>query len=116
MGARTIVRVGFLLAAVLVVGVGVRAGSGERPTGDTMPMANRCILCNTYGASQMPRICGSCNNKFNNRCILCNTYGANQVPRICGSCSNKFNNRCILCNTYGANQAPRICTSCNNKH
>jgi hypothetical protein len=78
--------------------------------------AGRCILCNAYGASHAPRICGSCNNKFNNRCILCNAYGANIAPRICGSCNNKFNNRCILCNAYGASSLPRICNSCNNKH
>ena len=118
MAARRMVRVGVLVAAVAVcmVGVGVRAGGGQRAAVGEAATANRCILCNTYGASQMPRICGSCNNKFNNRCILCNAYGANQAPRICGSCNNKFNNRCILCNAYGASQAPRICTTCNNKH
>jgi len=116
MAARTMVGVGLLLAAVLVAGVGVRAGSGEKPSTAAVPMANRCILCNTFGANQVPRICTTCNNKFNNRCILCNAFGANQMPRICTTCSNKFNNRCILCNTFGANQAPRICTTCNNKH
>jgi hypothetical protein len=118
MASRAMIQGGVVLAA-LAAGVdcfGLRVGSGELATAGEALLNNRCILCNTYGASQMPRICGSCNNKFNNRCILCNTYGANQVPRICGSCNNKFNNRCILCNAYGASQAPHICGSCNNKH
>lgn len=89
--ARTMARVGLVVAAVLVaaVGVGVRAGSGEKPSAVAVPMANRCILCNAFGANQVPRICTTCNNKFNNRCILCNTFGANQAPRICTTCNNK---------------------------
>jgi len=118
MAAQTKPRVGLVVAAVAacMVGFGVRAGSGPRASMSEVATANRCILCNTFGANQMPRICNTCNNKFNNRCILCNAFGANQVPRICNTCNNKFNNRCILCNTFGANQAPRICTTCNNKH
>ncbi|MBU6309970.1 MAG: hypothetical protein KJS77_09520 [Planctomycetes bacterium] len=118
MASRAMIQGGVVVAALVagVVCCGLRAGSGDLATAGEALLNNRCILCNTYGASQMPRICGSCNNKFNNRCILCNTYGANQVPRICGSCNNKFNNRCILCNAYGASQAPHICSSCNNKH
>ncbi|MFM8735013.1 MAG: hypothetical protein ACKOC8_07470 [Pirellulales bacterium] len=117
MSSRTrIVRGGACLAAVIVaVCAGLRGVSGEPHGHGPVMLANRCILCSSYGANQMPRICNSCNNKFSNRCILCNSYGANQAPRICNSCNNKFSNRCILCNSYGANQAPRICTSCNNK-
>ena len=118
-----------MLAATLATGViacclaglaagGISLAGHASPTchGDPCVTAGRCILCNAYGASHAPRICTSCNNKFNNRCILCNAYGASIAPRICTSCNNKFNNRCILCNTYGANSLPRICTSCNNKH
>jgi hypothetical protein len=65
MAARTMVRVGLLVVVVAaaVVGVGVRAGRGERPSSGEAPMANRCILCNTFGANQAPRICTTCNNK-----------------------------------------------------
>lgn len=65
MATRTMVRVGLVVAAVAacVAGVGVRAGGGERPATAAGPVANHCILCNAYGASQMPRICTSCNTK-----------------------------------------------------
>ena len=118
MASRAMIQGGVVIAVLVACAmwVGVGGDGGEPVMAGEALVANRCILCNTYGASQMPRICGSCNNKFNNRCILCNTYGANQVPRICGSCNNKFNNRCILCNAYGAGHAPHICSSCNNKH
>jgi hypothetical protein len=121
-------RIGMLVAmftiGVTACGLAGFAASGISRAGqdhvdchrDACANAGRCILCNAYGASHAPRICSSCNNKFNNRCILCNAYGASIAPRICGSCNNKFNNRCILCNAYGANSLPRICTSCNNKH
>ena len=118
-----------MFAATLTIGATVYALAGFAVSGvsragqdhvdcprDACANAGRCILCNAYGASQAPRICNSCNNKFNNRCILCNAYGASIAPRICNSCNNKFNNRCILCNAYGANSLPRICSSCNNKH
>ena len=109
------------LTACCVAGFAVsgvsRAGHDAHDChGDAHVTAGRCILCNAYGANHAPRICNSCNNKFNNRCILCNAYGASIAPRICGSCNNKFNNRCILCNAYGASNLPRICSSCNNKH
>ena len=108
-----------VVAAACVCGgfAQVHAGKGGQTSHDEHCLAaGRCILCNAYGASHAPRICSSCNNKFNNRCVLCNAYGANIAPRICSSCNNKFNNRCILCNAYGANSLPRICNSCNNKY
>jgi hypothetical protein len=101
-----------LVALALVAGY-VAVGAADSATAAFA--AGRCILCNAFGANQAPRICNSCNNKFNNRCILCNAFGANQAPRICNSCNNKFNNRCVLCNAFGANSLPRICNSCNNK-
>jgi len=101
-----------IVALALALGFGIlSAGVSDATT----LAAGRCILCNTFGANHAPRICNSCNNKFNNRCILCNAFGANQAPRICNSCNNKFNNRCVLCNAFGANSLPRICNSCNNK-
>jgi len=114
----------FATVATVILGVCVSGGFPKGHAGHVghasheapCLAAGRCILCNAYGASHAPRICGSCNNKFNNRCILCNAYSASIAPRICSSCNNKFNNRCILCNAYGANSLPRICTSCNNKH
>ena len=104
--------------ALLVVAacVGIQAFSGEPGSSGASLLNNKCILCNSFGANQVPRICNSCNNRFSNKCILCNSFGANQVPRICNSCNNKFSNKCILCNSFGASQAPRICNSCNNKH
>jgi len=91
MASRAMIQGGVVIAALLacVVWLGVPADSGEPAMAGEAMVANRCILCNTYGANQMPRICGSCNNKFNNRCILCNAYGAGQAPHICSSCNNK---------------------------
>jgi len=56
---------GVVLAALAagVVCFGLRVGSGELATAGEALLNTRCILCNAYGASQMPRICGSCNNK-----------------------------------------------------
>ena len=65
MAAQTKPRVGLVVAAVAacMVGVGVRAGSGPRASMSEVATANRCILCNAYGAGQAPHICSSCNNK-----------------------------------------------------
>jgi len=104
------------LLCLLTATFGSGPGDATASPDDSGLHAGRCILCNAYGASHAPRVCNSCNNKFNNRCILCNAYGANKAPRVCNSCNNKFNNRCILCNAYGANSLPRICNSCDNKH
>ena len=73
-----------------VAWAGIHAVSGEHGLPERALSGNKCILCNAFGANQVPRICTSCNNKFSNRCILCNAFGANQVPRICTSCNNKF--------------------------
>jgi len=104
-----------VVALVLTAGF-LAVGTGAADRSDAALAAGRCILCNAFGANQAPRVCNSCNNRFNNRCILCNAFGANQAPRICNSCNNKFNNRCVLCNAFGADNLPRICNSCNNKH
>ena len=104
-----------LVALVLAAGFLV-VGTQAADRGDSALAAGRCILCNSYGASHAPRVCNSCNTKFNNRCILCNAYGANQAPRICNSCNTKFHDRCVLCNAFGAKSLPRICNACNSKH
>ena len=108
-------RVALALAAVMLGGWLATVFVGPAPDAHAAIAGGRCILCNAFGASNAPRICNSCNNKFNNRCILCNAFGASNAPRICNSCNNKFNNRCILCNAFGASNLPRICNSCNNK-
>ena len=102
-----------IVALALVAGY-VAVGGADSATAAFA--AGRCILCNSFPANQTPRVCNSCNIKFNNRCILCNSFPANQAPRICNSCNIKFNNRCVLCNSFPASNLPRICNSCNNKH
>lgn len=69
---------------------GLLAVGGEPRPSETALLSNKCILCNAYGPTHVPRICTSCNNKFSNKCILCNAYGPTQVPRICNSCNNKY--------------------------
>ena len=76
-----------IVALALVAGY---AAVGAADSATAAFAAGRCILCNTYGANQAPRICNSCNSKFSNRCILCNAYGANNLPRICNSCNSKY--------------------------
>ena len=107
-----------ILVCVMLVGVtwpGILAVSGEPRPSETALLGNKCILCNAFSPTHVPRICNSCNNKYSNKCILCNAFSPTQVPRICTSCNNKFSNKCILCNAFSPTQAPRICTSCNNK-
>ena len=94
---------------------GILAVSGEPRSLEAALQGNKCILCNSYSPTQVPRICNSCNSKFSNKCILCKSYSPTQVPRICNSCNSKFSNKCILCNSYSPTQAPRICNSCNSK-
>ncbi len=84
---RRVVAVALLAGAV---GAAIRGVGGEPPRSEPALAANKCILCNSFGANQVPRICNTCNNKFSNKCILCNAFGANQVPRICNTCNSKY--------------------------
>ena len=104
-----------LMAVALLAWAGVRGVGGEPPRSESALAAQRCILCSSFGASHVPRICTTCNNKHSNRCVLCNAFGPAHMPRICTTCNNKFSNKCILCNAFSPKHTPRICTTCNNK-